>query len=278
MQINQINQFVSNPQMVHSLPLNELNELNKRYPYCQLFTLMYLSALHSKNDIRFEEELHKNAYKIRDRKKLYHLMNLEVEVSQQDVLNDIIPLEKIVENKVLTPLENLNTEVDNKSKDNDKIEKEEITSVNLQIPQENKNNDLEKEYLANIISNSYQIEEHKEELKTNINIKEKRSFSDWLNLSKPAKEEMETTNFTFNKDVNQKIETKKELFSPIKKAKESLQENKMIYSETLANIYALQGNFPKAIEAFQQLMLSIPEKKLYFAKKIEELTLKINKK
>jgi hypothetical protein len=38
----------------------------------------------------------------------------------------------------------------------------------------------------------------------------------------------------------------------------------------------MQGNFPKAIKAFEQLCLTFPEKKTYFVQKIEELKNKAN--
>lgn len=68
---------------------------------------------------------------------------------------------------------------------------------------------------------------------------------------------------------------KKEFFSPSKKAKESVDESGLIYSETLANIYMLQGNFLLALKAYEHLYLTNPEKKAIFAKKIEELKQKI---
>ena len=36
----------------------------------------------------------------------------------------------------------------------------------------------------------------------------------------------------------------------------------------LAEIFVKQGNYPKAIKIYEQLMLSIPEKKLFFASRI----------
>jgi hypothetical protein len=42
-------------------------------------------------------------------------------------------------------------------------------------------------------------------------------------------------------------------------------------SETLARIYAQQGNIPKAIDAYKRLSLKIPEKSSYFAALIKDL-------
>ncbi|MCO5259435.1 MAG: hypothetical protein M9916_04765 [Crocinitomicaceae bacterium] len=69
---------------------------------------------------------------------------------------------------------------------------------------------------------------------------------------------------------------KNEMYNPIKKAKQSLDESQLPVSETLARIFAAQGNFPKAIQIYQQLMLIIPEKKIFFATRIEELNKKLN--
>jgi hypothetical protein len=58
-------------------------------------------------------------------------------------------------------------------------------------------------------------------------------------------------------------------------AKQSLVEDDELVSETLANMFAKQGNYKKAIEMYERLSLQIPEKSNFFAAKIQELRIKI---
>jgi hypothetical protein len=123
---------------------------------------------------------------------------------------------------------------------------------------------------------------------------EKRSFTSWLKMGeqptqtsvpeekKITEEEIEVIEKQIDKIINKFIEKEpsisrpqKEFYSPSKKAKESVNPNSLIYTETLANIFAIQGNFPKAIVAYEQLMLTNPEKKIFFANRIEELKEKL---
>jgi hypothetical protein len=113
----------------------------------------------------------------------------------------------------------------------------------------------------------------------------KKKFSDWLNVTTSQtndpqhKDEVQTKEEIINKfiDTSPTISTlKKEFYSPIKQGQQSIDADQLIYTETLASILALQGNFPKAIIAYEQLILTNSEKKIYFAEKIKELKNKLN--
>ena len=61
-------------------------------------------------------------------------------------------------------------------------------------------------------------------------------------------------------------------------AVKSIIQNDDILSETLADIHLKQGNFAKAVDMYERLMLQNPEKSVYFAAKIKGLTLMVNDK
>ena len=99
-----------------------------------------------------------------------------------------------------------------------------------------------------------------------------KSFNQWLTLGEttnnPELEEEKTTMISIEKP-------KREFYSPSKKAKESIDANKMPVSETLAKIFVLQGNYPKAIYVYEQLIIIYPKKKSIFASQIKQLSNKL---
>ncbi len=67
------------------------------------------------------------------------------------------------------------------------------------------------------------------------------------------------------------IPAKAQFYSPGNMARKSVQSNSDVVSETLAAIYAKQGNIEKAIESYKTLSLKFPEKSSYFAGLIDKL-------
>ncbi len=265
----------------------------ERYPYAQIFPILYLKALKELGDARFDEELAKYAFNISDREFLYTLIHTSFQQEKENDDHKITNIESEKKGKEdITETENPNA-TGNKEK--------------IKIPTD----PLEKTILANIVNSAYELEnlsseeeqklikeqqekeaERKDENKNN---KEKEPlpsslpFTVWLNAGKNL-EEIQQQNkkleeLSSSKKNLEEIKTqleklkkgKKKFFSPTEKAKESLKEEELPVSETLAKIYEIQGNFVKAIEAYSKLSLKYPKKKVFFANRIKELRKKINK-
>ena len=338
MNLERIHYLIKHPQETTASDINPLKELTVKYPYAQLFPILYLKALHQNKDIRFEEELQRLAYTISDRAMLYGLVHeeesvneidtpqialkektleatemkenvIEVEIEQATEIN-----ESIIE-EIESTLHPAKSAVETCSDESD--EKEE--TIEVEIPQETIENDrFIDEITAQTIASSYSLEHEEKRIaellkkepiadeieseneptietssfKNSIAVDTKMSFSSWLKSNENHLEQEDekvlvddlVAKFIENSPKISKPDEKlfegrketKEFFSPIKKAKESLDDKQLPVSETLAKIFAAQGNFPKAIYAYEQLMLIIPEKKIFFANQIKELQKKLN--
>lgn len=414
--LEEIAQRIAQPEISRVEDIDDLKLFSDKYPYCQLFPILYLKALAQHNDIRFEEELTKYAYCISDRSQLYALIHTEnaignahnltvteeivsineapiqqiapetIQAIEEPVVEEILapvveqaleeslPVVEIVEEveaEIETPIEvPVEISIDNQEiepsispivldeEDEEEDFDAEFISLNIRGNEELQKEDIEvpiaeaepihlessdsdyidieqsaleavieeepvsevaeqedpviekfeREIFSEAISANYNLdhlvpleatkidEEIEEEIfvPTVNSVSGKKSFSSWLR----SNENDEQPQFDAEKDrinaiVDQFIKEepkisrpsketiieekpKKEFFSPIKKAKESLDVHSMPVSETLAKIFALQGNYPKAIFAYEQLILINPEKKIFFASRIEELKKKLN--
>lgn len=391
--LEEIAQRILQPEISRVEDIDDLKLFSDKYPYCQLFPILYLKALAQHNDIRFEEELTNYAYCIADRSQLYALIHsdkqlspIQITVSEalientevQSLENSIHPaplIEKteIVEEETLvkeTPVEstsespikheihepisspitlevndeeeedfeseiislNIRGNVDAITEEVERSNEHEPVSLELKeksnfLKEEERTHEssieeasftekaidpviekFEREIFSEAIAANYNLDhllrhsttEPDEEIKDEIFVPTvssfagKKSFSSWLRSNENDEqpkfdEEKERINAIVDqfikeepkisrpsKETISEEKPKKEFFSPTKKAKESLDINSMPVSETLAKIFALQGNYPKAIFAYEQLILINPEKKIFFASRIEELKKKLN--
>ncbi len=116
------------------------------------------------------------------------------------------------------------------------------------------------------------------------NVDENTDFFSWLNsgianqgpMNKPAESAKSSLIDKFIQENPSIQRPKKEFFSPEKAMKKSEVLDLNIATETLANIYTLQGYPEKAIKVYKQLQLKFPEKLSYFASLIEKLKLEHN--
>lgn len=115
------------------------------------------------------------------------------------------------------------------------------------------------------------------------------SFSDWLKhagnapiektvepKASPLKQSDTDLIEKFIREEPKITRSKTEFYSPVNMAKQSVADDITFVSETLAKIYVLQGNYQKALHAYENLRLKYPEKRLYFALQIKNLRKLIN--
>lgn len=405
MNLDQIALRISNPNSCIPTETPVLQELAEKYPYAQVFSILYLKSLSLQNDIGFDEALQKHAYRITDRMKLYdlihtqnerieeitsetltaetvialetsdlalnsipetnaseglekeNLVNAEEDELLQEISSEILFEKGLIDEKIepeSEPILNPGVEIIEKDEACEESEPElkdfteidadpilneisqeiveelhlsahELTEISLpetfkiedskvkETQNENDIPDLDLEIISEIVENIYSDKleqtiqespnvEKKSEINQVVEVEPKQaienakmSFTSWLKSGINTSNDLPTSEIKKEEETQQSpdkqkvdiidafIKTepriskvKKEFYSPSKKAKESISTEGLIYSETLAEIFAMQGNFPKSITAYQQLMLTNPEKKIFFAKRIEELKEKLN--
>lgn len=335
---------IKSPELISKDDLLYLEELSKKYPYAQLFSILYLKGLGTTKDVRFEEELQKHSYRISDRVQLYHLINdYSIEENETVIIPEIveevtIPIEQPagiaqsdieIKDEIVEIVENISIDfsspiIEEPIEHNPPVvepQKEEVITSNnesttsLDIIEPNLPKDkLDESVLHHALAANYQLPDLTKEENDRIEVEKKRnlekklalknkseivenelekpstkSFNSWIhsnvNYKEHSSEDEKAIVAIVNdfKDFNPANELfgdvekpKKEFFSPTKKAKESLNQDTLPVSETLAKIYVMQGNFPLAISAYKQLSLNNPEKKIFFANLIDELQKKLN--
>ena len=288
-----INKRLFDQQVFKESEMLEFKEIIGLYPYASVFAIAYLRGLKKMEHIQFEEELHQHAFKIANRNVLYQLVNqleeeteaeTEAKVDAEAEIDAEVVTEAETEEKTETLEE---TEVVEETVAEAKTETEALAVVEIKT---------ETELEELIHSGSEIIEKADTELATLINasaatttfihefnqqgaeVDAELTKNELPKESKalPSKAEIESTPKSFNQwlTIGEKTNNP-EFYSPSKKAKESIDANKMPVSETLAKIFVLQGNYPKAIYVYEQLIIIYPKKKSIFASQIKQLSNKL---
>ena len=256
-------QTCSSEDAIHFASMIEL------YPYASTFSILYLKSLSNSKDIRFDSELEKYAFRIQSRSVLYDLLHNKNE-EQQILIPEIIEIETQQE---ITSEELLIEEIDSRESE---LEKQILSAAFSANYVDKELTQIEPEVVSSeiiFLPTQEMLSPKKREIDDSTSL----SFGSWLKLNNSKAAFSEEVDFDEPKQEFYTFEKpKKEFFSPVKKAKESVDENKMPVSETLARIFELQGNLPKAIYVYEQLSLIFPKKKTYFASQINLLKKKNN--
>ena len=243
-------------------------ELMALYPWCSSFTVAYLKSLKTKNDLRFSSELEKYAVELNSRSVIYDLTKNfdEKIIEESSVVHQTIEKPKTD----LSEEDELDVKQDRKLKETktdalDKlIESEALAARVLKDLKDELPDQGNKGTPANSESENIEIEKSQAS-QEEAHIDTPRSFNDWLTAgSVQSDADQKKEYLTFEKP-------KVPFFSPIKKAKESLELENLPVSETLAKVFESQGNYAMAKTIYEQLILIFPEKKSFFADQIQKL-------
>jgi hypothetical protein len=288
-----INEKINNIHLLVKDDLLLFYDLKNKYPFAEIFQLIYLQLVKKYDTISFEEELSKVAYKIRDRQKLIELLSERTDIKNQEEIKIEKSAEIIESKEEKTIPEELDLTLDkDTNKDQKKLKNE------SDIESENLNTQIAAEALSSIFSKDFeptiqfQLDDEKideeesvtsisneNSIENSIQAKSQKSFTNWLKSGKKEikqdKKQIIDTIISTNPTISR---PKKEFYSPSKQAIKSVDDEKLVYTETLAKILEMQGNFSKAISAYEQLSLTIPEKKTFFVQKIKDLNEKLNSK
>ena len=266
---DQMLRYLDDPSVLNERTLGELREILDEYPYFQTGHLLYVRNLQNQSNFRYSGQLKTTAIYATDRTLLYHLLNpgpekkemhdesLEINVISNREDFPVLELADEDTGSVDEPDESFKSMVKHAGKGNfDLLNFEHNESA---YTLEGIGNDAEKPLseLAKEISHLVLKKE------TGSEPEQKTDLIDRFIKDNPAFSAKQSENSGVNERISKQMDR--------------VGENDEFITETLARIYVKQGLFVKAIQSYQKLSLKYPEKSVYFARQIEEVTNLLNK-
>ncbi len=265
--------LIENPDLLNANTLSELEQLIEIYPYVENFRILYALNLLILDDYRYHQSIIKAAFYSSDRKKLKFLVD-SVQMEEKEDYSQLsqtfhepdhtIEVEEIQKAKEIKAIQDTGSEgikikpFEEKKPIDEDHEREKVIERELQKKQIRTKAELlrlVKKRLAEIDSS-----------KKNDRIKE---IGD--------KNELEVSKANI---IDRFIESQPSISRPDKEAffdpqseaiSSTIDDDNFFVTETLARIHADQGNYQKASEIYQKLILKFPEKSSYFAAQIQNL-------
>ncbi|RKY53356.1 MAG: hypothetical protein DRP93_06680 [Candidatus Neomarinimicrobiota bacterium] len=264
--------FMKSPESMSRESIPPLEQLVHDFPYFSTAAILYTLNLHRENSIKFNDQLKLTSAYTADRKILKQLIKSVQLLSG----GDSIAIE-MKDGLVTNIPEQVSTETINE-KDEDLNLPQLIDVFQKELGKITKTHRNSPEFL-NLLSLAGKLESLLEEQKQRKEPSVKPYFEEYglTSLNElPSHEEKTISNSKiidkFIKDKPRIIpENQTSFFDPVDFANQSLMDNDEIVSETLASIYYDQGNLAKAIKIYKKLSLLNPEKRFYFAGRIEKI-------
>ena len=266
---DQMLRYLDDPSALNERTLGELKEILDEFPYFQSAHLLYIRNLQNESNFRFSGQLKTCAVYATDRTILYHLLNPGPEKKQ--ILNNQLEINVLSKHEDVPILELSDDPPEQRDEPDESFmsvfnqaEKEHFDLLNFEHSDriytlEEIENETEKPLseLIKEVNHQSTIEE------MGNDPEQKSDLIDRFIKDNPAFMAKQSANSGISERINKQLDR--------------VSENDEFITETLARIYVKQGLYQKAIQAFQKLSLKYPEKSVYFARQIEEVTNLLNK-
>lgn len=308
MNIEQLISINQTPSKLEDVSLQELERIVSVYPYFGLGRVLLTKKMQQIQHLQLKKEIKKTAVAIPNRKLLYQfLYQKDIQktiIDSEETLKEEAKTssQEIQIEKPNAPISSeeeassFATPVEIQPKSKKAFEKPiDLKSLGKQKTEEI--DFLERQIIGHTIEHvlSQEIKEQKEVIPSDSQKNDRQAnpggsqkFSDWLTIldhdrfkgSRIKSDKKIESQFSeksiidsfLQKDVNIITPTTEDSeFSPSNLARLSVVDDEEFVTETLANIYAKQGNLEKALKAYKKLLLKYPEKKTYFAAQIQKI-------
>lgn len=233
-----IQHLINHPEQLNKETLHALRERLAQHPYHHTARLLYLQNLFLLHDASFGEELRRAALYVPNRKALFNLVEgAHYEIKKEGYKAEQHPAQDTTSN--LSPAERTQNLIDN------------FLSTTPEFQPRRNNRPLTPTEATTDYA-SYLLE-----------------LDD---ITTPEPETESNIIATFINNPGEKIVLQEEpTYKPNIVENETDNQQEEFFTETLAKIYAKQGNYDKAIEIITKLNLNYPKKNSYFADQLRFL-------
>jgi hypothetical protein len=292
MQAAELSKYINDPQSLDKDSVAKLQQLVKDFPYFQSAHILLSMAAKKWDASIYQQTLKKTAIVSVNRAHLFRLISKmdqrETSHPEAPVVPESLPEEPEKKETVLLQ----EVEIAHEEMAARAAKKEEIAEVSLPSSPEKM---LETEIAREVIHSFVEKEILKTpEVHRSKAAGEPGSFADWLHKMRSGQEDIHSSTVNPVTPPEQPTSARKKkqaiidkiiennpglirsregqrFFDAGEKARDSVDDNEHLVTETLARIYALQGSTAKAIRAYEILSLKNPQKSAYFAALIKEL-------
>jgi len=268
--------FMKSPGTMSRDSIPPLEQLVRDYPYFSTAGILYTLNLQKENSIKLNDQLKlASAYSV-DRKILKQLIKSVQLLSNGE--NAYIEMKDGLSSNVVEQ-ETVFLKRENVNENDEDLNLPQLIGVFQKELGKIANNHRNSPEFLNLLNLAGKLEMLLEEHKQQKEPPAKHYFEEYgldsLEELPPHEEKPISNSKIIDKFIKEEpriiTENQTSFFNPVDFAEQGLMDNEEIVSETLAGIYYDQGNLAKAIKIYKKLSLLNPEKRYYFAARIEKI-------